>query len=81
MSHSYDALGNVVGHVFPDGEPVTFNFNEAGWLSSVPGYITSITYNARGQRTQVQYANGVTSTRNYSPSMFRLTSISTSGPN
>src|SRR5439155_25831380 len=34
-----------------------------------------------GQRTQVQYANGVTSTRNYSPSMFRLTSISTSGPN
>src|SRR5439155_6403136 len=80
MSRTYDALGNVVSQTFPDSETVTYNYNEAGWLASVPRYITSVTYNAQGQRTQVQYTNGVTSTRSYSPVTLRLTNLATSGP-
>jgi RHS repeat-associated protein len=80
MAQSYDALGRVTGRTFPDGETVTYTFNEAGWLSSVPGYMTSITYNARGQTTQIQYANGTTSTWTYHAQNFRVTNHSASGP-
>ncbi len=72
MSQSYDALGRVVSQTFPDSETVTYAYNEAGWLSAVPGYVTSLSYNARGQRTQMQSANGVTATWTYDPTTFRL---------
>ncbi|MBI3108218.1 MAG: RHS repeat protein [Candidatus Rokubacteria bacterium] len=72
MSQSYDALGRVVTQTFPDSETVTYAYNEAGWLSAVPGYVTSLTYNARGQRTQMQAANGVIATWTYDPTTFRL---------
>ena len=65
MSQVYDALGRVVSETFPDNEIVTYNYNQAGWLSSVDFYVNSITYNARGQRTQIQYANNATSTMEY----------------
>src|SRR5437660_11571017 len=77
MSQSYDALGDIVSRTFPDGDTATSSYNEAGWLGSIPGYITSITYNARGQQTQLQYANGVTSTSSYDPVSFLVTNRST----
>src|SRR3989454_3082110 len=79
MSQSYDALGDTVSRTFPDGDTATYSYNEAGWLGSIPGYITSITYNARGQQTRLQYANGVTSTSGYDPMNFRVTNRSTTG--
>ncbi|MBI1958741.1 MAG: RHS repeat protein, partial [Candidatus Rokubacteria bacterium] len=59
MSQSYNALGQVVTQTFPDGETVTYAYNGAGWLSAIPGYVGSLTYNARGQRTQMQSSNDV----------------------
>jgi len=79
MSQSYDALGDIVSRTFPDGDTATYSYNKAGWLGSIPGYITSITYNARGQQTRLQYANGVTSTSSYDPMNFRVTNRSTTG--
>lgn len=76
----YDALGRVTSKTFPDGETVTYTFNDAGWLSAIPGYLSGITYNARGQQTQLQFANAVTSTRSYSSSRFWLETIATSAP-
>ena len=76
----YDALGRVASKTFPDGETVTYTYNDAGWLSAIPGYLPGITYNARGQQTQLQFANGVTSTRSYSSSRFWLDTLSTSAP-
>ncbi|PYM91302.1 MAG: hypothetical protein DME04_19325 [Candidatus Rokuibacteriota bacterium] len=80
MSRSYNALGRVVRRVFPDGDSVNYTYNEAGWLASVPPYISGITYNARGQQTQQQYANGVTTTLTYDPTNFRPLTRSTTGP-
>jgi len=59
---------------------VTYNYNQAGWLNSVDGYINGITYNARGQKKLVTYANNLTTTLTYNdpvdrpgaPSDFRL---------
>jgi YD repeat-containing protein len=65
MMQSYDALGRPATQTFPDQESITFSYNEAGWLRAIPGYVSAISYNARGQRTQVQYANGVTTTSGY----------------
>jgi RHS repeat-associated protein len=79
MSRSYNALGQVLSQTFPDGDGVTYTYNEAGWLASIPSFISGITYDARGQRTQIQYANGVTTTQVYHLTNFRLTSRSTTG--
>src|SRR6185436_6245572 len=65
MTQTYDALGRVTSQTFPDSEMVTFAFNEAGWLQAVPGYVSSITYNALGQQTGLTYANGITTAFDY----------------
>ncbi|MDZ4345213.1 MAG: RHS repeat-associated core domain-containing protein [Candidatus Binatia bacterium] len=88
MSQSYDALSRITSETFPspDNETVTYSYNQAGWLSSVGGYINSITYNARGQKKAITYANNVTTTLIYNdpmdrpgmPSDFRLFNRTTS---
>ena len=80
MAQSYDAQGKMTSETFPDNDQVTYYYNEAGWLNYVPGYINSVTYDARGQKTQLQYANGVTSNWTYNAQNFRVTNHSTSGP-
>jgi hypothetical protein len=42
-----------------------WKYDDAGRLKSIPGHITSLTYNARGQVVQAVYANGVTTTNTY----------------
>lgn len=67
LTQSYNALSLVKSETFSDepSNPIQYTYNEAGWLSSVPGYINSIGYNARGQKTAMTYANGVSTTWNY----------------
>lgn len=61
LTQIYDALNRVKSETFPDSDTITYMYNSAGWLGSVPGYVNSISYNARAQRTAVVYANGITS--------------------
>jgi len=79
LGQAYDALGRVTSQTFPDNEVVTFTYNTAGWLSSVPGYVNRIRYNARGQRTSVEYPNFTTSNFEYHDTSFRITRRSTVG--
>jgi RHS repeat-associated protein len=91
LTRAHDALGRVTTETFPDGDVVTYGFNTAGWLDRVGNgsdpvaYVASIDYNARGARTHVRYANGVTSTLAYfdgagDSRSFRLKSVVTGGP-
>jgi RHS repeat-associated protein len=84
MSQTYDALSRIATETFPDNDTVYYNYNSAGWLCSVGtspsaicavtgGYVNNISYNARGQRTSLAYANGLNTTWTYDPSNFRLT--------
>jgi RHS repeat-associated protein len=77
-SYTFDARSRVLSQTFPDGETVNFAYNDAGWLSSIPGYVTSITYNARGQRLRTDYGNGAVTTWTYHPDTLLLTSRTTS---
>jgi RHS repeat-associated protein len=79
MSQTYDALSRITSETFPDADSITYSYNTAGWLSAVSGYVNSIIYNARGQRTQIQYANGVTTNFSYNAVNFRLTQRQTGG--
>jgi RHS repeat-associated protein len=40
-------------------------YDEAGRLKSIPGHVTSLKYNARGQVIRADYANGVVTTNTY----------------
>ncbi len=65
MSQTYNALSKVTSEMFPDLDSANYTYDEAGWLKSVGGYVNQILYNARGQKDQIDYANGVTTTFDY----------------
>ncbi|GGG23562.1 hypothetical protein GCM10010924_61400 [Rhizobium wenxiniae] len=52
-------------------------YNAADLLYSIPDYILSTSYEADGQTRQISYANGVTTTFNYSPQRRWLTRVTT----
>lgn len=58
--------------------PWTYTVN--GDLQSIPGYISSIEYEADGQTKRIDYANGVYTTFTYSPTRRWLTRIITTRP-
>ncbi|MBB3571268.1 RHS repeat-associated core domain-containing protein [Rhizobium sp. BK491] len=54
-----------------------WGYNTSNLLSSIPGYITSILYEADGQTRSITYANGVTTSFTYSPTRRWLTRVTT----
>lgn len=61
----YDAADRMIEAIFPDADRLSYEYNERGLLRSIPGIVTSIVYNAAGQRTAMAHANGVVSTYTY----------------
>ncbi len=78
MAQSYDALSRITSETFPDSEVVTYGYNSAGWLNSVPGYVNDIQYNSRGQKTSLTYGNGLVTTWTHNATNFRVTNRTTS---
>lgn len=52
-------------------------YNKKGQLTTIPGYIPSLTYDLDGQTTSVKYANNVTTNFTYDPNRRWLTSLVT----
>jgi RHS repeat-associated protein len=80
-SLQYDALNRVKRMRYPedvDGERKELlpAYNRAGALESVvmdnDNYVQHIAYNAKGQRAQIAYGNGVMTRHAYDPLTFRL---------
>jgi YD repeat-containing protein len=76
---TYDSMDRVTTMIYPDGQTATFNYNAQGKLDNIPGIITGIDYNASGQLTQKNYANGKSTTYSYYDANQRLNKILTSG--
>jgi RHS repeat-associated protein len=78
----YDALNRPVEVTLPDDSVHLPGYNKANLLERVQvrlrgaatltGFVTNIDYNARGQRTAIEYANGVRTTYQYDDDTFRL---------
>jgi RHS repeat-associated protein len=84
---SYDALNRPVSATAPDNSVYRPTFNEANLLEKVDvnlrgaqtatSFVTDIDYDAKGQRTLIDYGNGVRTTYTYDPLTFRLTHLLT----
>jgi RHS repeat-associated protein len=82
---SYDALNRVTATTSPDGSVVRPSYNEAGLLERVDAVldgeptpvVAAIDYDSRGQRVEIRYGNGATTTYTYDPLTFRLTRLRT----
>ena len=81
-STTYDALNRPLTVTTPDGSVYRPTFNEANLLDKVEvnlrgaaaatPFVTDIDYNAKGQRTLIDYGNGVRTTYEYDPLTYRL---------
>ena len=76
-STRFDALNRPVEQIAPDSSVYRPTFNEANLLGKVDvhlrgaaaatPFVTDIDYNAKGQRTLIEYGNGVRTTYEYDP--------------
>ncbi len=82
-SVEYDALNRPLRQTTPDGKVSIPSFNPAGLLEKVSlregntttDFVKNINYDAKGQRTQIVYGNGVKTQYGYDPTTFRLTQL------
>jgi RHS repeat-associated protein len=92
-SSRFDALGRVIELVAPDGSVTTPRYNDANLLEAVDvrlggapavmPFVRHIDYNAKGQRTRIDYNRAgapVTTTYAYDPDTSRLTRLLTVRP-
>ncbi|BCL79065.1 SpvB and TcdB_toxin_midC domain-containing protein [Ktedonobacteria bacterium brp13] len=86
-STTYDALNRPVALMSPDNSVVRPAYNEANLLERIEGnlqgeanvttFVSNIDYNAKGQRTLIEYGNAVRTHYEYDPETFRLTHLLT----
>jgi RHS repeat-associated protein len=89
---AYDALNRTIATTAPDKSIYRPAFNEANLLETVDvnlrgaqqsgqtvwaPFVTNIDYNAKGQHTLIQYANGAETAYEYDDKTFRLTHLKT----
>ena len=85
MEYRSDYLGRMQWIVYPDGEKVTYGYDNGGQVISVTGtnyghefnYVTNILYDEYGQRTRIDYGNGTFTEYNYDPARRWLDTIKT----
>jgi len=74
----YDDLDRIKMIILPNGENITYGYNNQGRLNSINGIILDIDYNALGLPVLKYYANNLQTKLTYDPKNFRLVSIKTS---
>ena len=85
----YDALNRPDAITTPDKSIYRPTYNEANLLEAVnvnlhgsatqTAFVTNINYDAKGQREEIEYANGVATNYKYDPLTFRLIGLNTFG--
>jgi RHS repeat-associated protein len=73
IATTFDYVGRVKTTTYPMGEVVTNNYDAAGRLVSVGGYVTNATYDARDNLLTRTLANGVVESFTYDQNRFWLT--------
>lgn len=87
VSSQFDALGRQTQITQADGSLHKPIFHPSGWLKSVEvqlqdettfqRFVEDIVYNAKGQRTQIRYGNGITTNYTYEDTTSRLKNLLT----
>lgn len=81
-SYEYDALARLTVATAPNGLAQQYEYHLSGLLdkllvkqtpeSPAEPYVAGISYDAKGQRTRIQYGNDVVTKYEYEPATFRL---------
>jgi len=89
-STTYDAANRPLTVTSPDGSVSRSTYNEANLLNAVEvrlrgtaafiGFVKNIDYDAKGQRTLIEYANGVKTALTYDPLTSHLKHLKTTRP-
>ncbi len=83
---TFDALGRLIVRTQSDKSIHTYTYHQSGLLKSVEvtlkgesprEFVKGIQYNAKGQRTEIQYGNGTVTNYEYEKETFRLESLKT----
>ncbi|MDD3875177.1 MAG: JAB-like toxin 1 domain-containing protein [Bacteroidales bacterium] len=80
---TYDSWNRIKELVYPDGEILTYNYDNGGQLIEMYGlkdsydyyYVDLILYDKFGSRTFLQYSNDIGTTYSYEPERHRLSEI------
>ena len=68
MLKDYDAAGRLSSLSYPDGDAIgPFGYDNTGRLTSIPGILNDVTYDAAGRPLVQTNANGTVTTRTYVP--------------
>jgi RHS repeat-associated protein len=65
MSYEYDLLGREVAVTHPDGTRIAKKLTRNGWVKSIDGFLSGVTYNSRGLPAKIKFANGVVTDTTY----------------
>jgi len=86
-SNTYNALNSITSSTLPDSTVVNFTYNLESRLKQVQAnlqgssvattYVSTITYDAKGQRLSINYGNGTTTAYGYDSLTNRLVKILT----
>jgi RHS repeat-associated protein len=63
----YDQLGRQKQMTYPDNESISYLYDPAGRLSSMPGLVDQFRYDAAGRMEEATYANGTKANFTYEP--------------
>jgi RHS repeat-associated protein len=87
ITSSYTIDGRILTETGPDGSVSTYGYYRTGWLASQQltlagqgqpqNVLTSVTYDARGQREVMSYGNGTVTTRAYEDTTGRILQLTT----
>ncbi len=85
MRYEFDYLGRTRSVEYPDGEVVEYSYDTGGLVNGVRGtrlgvrfdYVRSVTYDEFGQRSSIEYGNGVRTTYEYDENRRWLSAVRT----
>jgi RHS repeat-associated protein len=81
VSREYDVAGRMTRLTYPDGHLIgPFGYDAAGRLTSIPGILDGVTYDAAGRPLVQTNANDTTTTRTYHAGRGLLDTLVTSAP-
>ena len=81
VSQAFDASGRLSSTTYPDGDVIgSLSYDEAGRLASIPGIVSSISYDAVGRPLTQSNANATNTTWSYEAERQFLSGIQTTSP-
>jgi RHS repeat-associated protein len=72
LSYEYDPLGRQTAVVHTDGRRFDRRLTANGWLAGITGVLNQVEYDARGLPSEIEFANGVRTTVEYTPGPGRI---------